>query len=82
MYSDPKSGLESKKFLLDIPFLGGGWPYFGLHTHIQDRLDKSYSALAVCATKNNKYGTKRKERRILIHKFIVFINFQAYIGKN
>ena len=35
--SDPKSGLEIKKFLLDMPFLEG----YGHSTHknMQDRLD-------------------------------------------
>ena len=31
---------------VDIKISFGGWPYFGLHTHMQDRLDKSRSALA------------------------------------
>ena len=38
-HGDPKSGLEIKNFLVDMPFLGG-WPY----THTQDRVEKSCSA--------------------------------------
>ena len=33
--------------------LQGGWPYFGLHTHTQDRLDKSRSASAEARLKSN-----------------------------
>ena len=40
--------LKIKKFLISLPLLGGrGSPYFGLHTHMKDRLDKSHSASAV-----------------------------------
>ena len=58
--------------------LSRGWPYFGLHTHththMQDRLDKSRSALAdarlktlkcsTCAFKSLR-GFKREMRNVL-----------------
>ena len=37
---------QVKSIVNKISFIQGGWPYFGLHTHTHNRLDKPSSALA------------------------------------
>ena len=43
---------QVKSVVIKISF-SRGWPYFGLHTHTQDRLGKSRSASAEARLKSN-----------------------------
>ena len=53
----PNPGLKSiKKFLVDMPILGG--PDFYLHTHMQDRLLKSRPALAEARPKTRRHSNR------------------------